>query len=812
MRRTRLLFVLLAFYFVFVGGSSYFYQVYPLRYLHHALVTVLLVGWLANRIRNGGGLPETPINWPLFGLAGVWFVSGLLGMDWRMSLEHIWMLLVHMLIFFVLVDLMRRGQQRLVMETQFLIGALVIFISGLQLLSWYFGLGITPDTQVGWAQVIGPDALLPLRLPRLWLAMGVSTWLAAYTVPLAVVAAGWAFTVRQRDYRRVLWILAGGFLATTLLTLSRGGILALAASVTVWMLLRVTARLQFSRLFERRNLPLLGVLGLIAVGALAAILMIGSNPGRIAGDALRLNLWNSAGAMIADHPLLGVGTGMFGRAVRTYRDPMVVDERLSTAHNILLNSTAEIGVIGLVFALVAAVILLRTWLHNWQRAEIPENRLRQEAVYAALIGFAAQSMVDNFMLTSVVSVFLVLLAYSLAGQGLLPAATPPSRFVNRIAAVVSILVVSGYGVWLVTVDWADFNFRRSLSARGDAALEYAQAAEAIDPGLHLYDLQVAYLTAAQSDDPQTAISAYESALQLEPTWTTGWLNLAALAEANDDLETARNALEQAAAVNYANAGWLHWARLSEENDLATSDAIIEAYMTVLALQDNVLPLSPFWGETPLRQQAVENYRQTLPLDWQYRIAVVHNPDLLLTLVPDSPQTAAEWWVAGEYALTVNNDRARAITNFTEAIARDRLNGDFYVARARAELESDPAAAQRDLDLARLLGTRYEYPNAVQIQLAQSPEEVYQLRVEAVPPQVIDQNFEGVLFSRPADFIVAPALRMPGPGTAVMQPWYDIAESYEAAGDFEGAVRVYRVILDYAPYERQAAQELERLTN
>ncbi|MBZ0290995.1 MAG: O-antigen ligase family protein, partial [Anaerolineae bacterium] len=644
-----------------------------------------------------------------------------------------------------------------------------------------------------------------------WLAMGVSTWLAAYTAPLAVVAAGWALTARQRDYRRVLWVLAGGLLVTSLLTLSRGGILALAVSVTIWVLIRAVVRLRSSNLFERRNLPLLGLFGAVAVVALAAIVVIGRNPGRIAGDALRLNLWNSASAMIGDHPLLGVGTGMFGRAVRIYRDPTVVDERLSTAHNIVLNTTAEIGLIGLALCLIMGVILLRTWLFNWRHAETSASRLRQEAVYAALIGFGVQSLVDNFMLTAVVSVFLVLLAYSIVGQRLLPIVT--SRAVlNRLAAVTGLLVIAGYGVWLVTVDWADLNFRRSLVAADAEALTYAETAAAIDPGLRLYDLQVAYLTAEQSADAQSTITAYESALQLEPTWTTGWLNLAALAESDGDVMTAQDALKRAAAVNYENSGWLHWARLSEAYALAEPKAILDAYLTALAHQEDTLPLSPFWAETTLRQQAVEQYRQTLPLDLHYRIVAVHNPELRATLVPQSPRTAAEWWVAGEYALTMDDNPAQAVSDFTEAIAHDWLNGDYYVSRARARISLDPDAAQRDLNLADLLGTKYEYPNAVRAKLAQSPEEIYQLRVAAVPPQIIDQNFEGVLFSRTADFEVTSSMRLPGPGTAAMQPWYDIAVAYEADGDLEGAARVYKAILDYAPYEQRAMQELERLTN
>jgi hypothetical protein len=56
------------------------------------------------------------------------------------------------------------------------------------------------------------------------------------------------------------------------------------------------------------------------------------------------------------------------------------------------------------------------------------------------------------------------------------------------------------------------------------------------------------------------------------------------------------------------------------------------------------------------------------------------------------------------------------------------------------------------------------------------------------------------------------MRYPGPGAEAMQSWYDIAADYEANGDIEHAVQVYEAILDYAPDEVLAREELTRLEN
>src|SRR5262249_52464120 len=135
--------------------------------------------------------------------------------------ENLWFPLCHLIFFYILADLFQGGRQRLVIETQFMLGAAIVLLSGLELASWYFGLGLIPGTQIGWINVIGPGAWLPLRPLRLALAMNISTLLAGYVAPLVTVTAAWALTARRRDYRRVLWILTGALLVVMILTFSR---------------------------------------------------------------------------------------------------------------------------------------------------------------------------------------------------------------------------------------------------------------------------------------------------------------------------------------------------------------------------------------------------------------------------------------------------------------------------------------------------------------------------------------------------------------------------------------------------------------
>jgi tetratricopeptide (TPR) repeat protein len=190
---------------------------------------------------------------------------------------------------------------------------------------------------------------------------------------------------------------------------------------------------------------------------------------------------------------------------------------------------------------------------------------------------------------------------------------------------------------------------------------------------------------------------------------------------------------------------------------------------------------------------------------------VHEPEKLAELVPENPQTAPEWWLNGEYALSIENDAQKAEEYFSQAISLAPNRGDYYASRARAMIELNLEQAAHDLDIARFLGTQYEYPNAIAVALSSDAEEIMKLRIKALPPLIQSQNFEGVLFAgRLGNFMPLPPVRFPGPGADAMQPWYDLAANYKANSDIANAIRVYRAILAYAPDESRAEAALEAM--
>jgi tetratricopeptide (TPR) repeat protein len=375
-------------------------------------------------------------------------------------------------------------------------------------------------------------------------------------------------------------------------------------------------------------------------------------------------------------------------------------------------------------------------------------------------------VVDVFSITPIVLLALVLVAYVITPL-------PASRLVTlpqgqRLPNAILLVGVVLFGMWFIQLDCAQNAYMNSFTSKTiNEAISDTYTAQSLDPSLTLYSLHEAYLLGISNDS--AAPSAFERATTLEPTWDVGWVYLASFAEQQGDLANAFRYIDRALKINAQTPLWVQWARLAELTKSAPDERIMQAYQDGIWRafdQERVLPLAPFWTQTPLRQQVIEQFAQVVGIDWQYRLWTAHNPTRLKTLVPTNPQTAREWWVMGEYALTQANDATTAQEAFTQAIAlNDNLYknelGDYYASRARAFIaQNNVAQAQNDLQQAQLLGTWFEYPNLIEAQFAPS-DAAETLRQTAYPPRNIPQEFAAVMFgNRPAIFDIPPSMVFP----------------------------------------------------
>lgn len=797
MRGFRWSIIFVTLYLTFSGG---YLLLFPVKVFHHLFITALLVAWLGWRIYRRQGLPYTPLNPFLYGVVVVWFITAIGSIDTRVALENVWSPIIHLLFFWVIVDLIQRGRQRIVFEALFMMAVVVIFITALEFASWYFGLGLTPTNSIGWPRI---GIWIPPFLPKAAWAMNISTLLAGYSAPLVLVLGVWSLTARRREHRRILALFAFLMAIVLILTFSRGGMLSLLAALGAFSIMRLA---QNER--ARRVLPARYILGggiIVGVLAMAVYVAFVLRYGAGASDEGRLDMWRSAIEITLDNPLDGVGPGLFGRAFREYRTPQLARDKLASAHNAYLNTAAETGLLGVVISGAVIVVGLRTVWQTYQGSQGENRRLRLEGVIAALIGVACHSMVDVFTTTPLVLMLAALAAYVVVGPRPPLDAIPPSW---RPSAVVALGIVVLYGVVWLFWDSAEGYYRASLNNPLNA-LKYVAQAQTIDPHLKLYVLQESYIHGLVSPREQ-GIASYLKAIALEPTWDVGLMNLAALYERGGDLSQALDYLDRARTINPLTSATLHWARLAEDLDAAPAETIIEAYGLACRQNPDGLPLADFWWQTPLRQEALRQCVVALPLDAQYRVWRRHDISQLERLIPPDPQTAPEWWIIGERHLALG-DATTALVGFDKAIALAPTFGDYYASRARAFIAvGDVERAHQDLDKALVFGARYEYPHAIRASIAATVEEKLTLQAMALSGRVQPQEFSAVLYNRPALFAPLSEVSWVGPGTEALQPWYEIAEYYRAIGDIRTARRVLDAILAYAPYESRALIERSNL--
>jgi O-antigen ligase len=243
-------------------------------------------------------------------------------------------------------------------------------------------------------------------------------------IPLGYVFAG----AVERD-KRIMYGFAAAVMALALvLTNSRGGMLSLAAEVMFIVIVSAGVRRdaqhgearEESRGERVRRVALRAGLGfaLLAALFLGALAFGGEGAlARLVGSVNtddpstgRLQFWRATTAMIADHPLAGVGLGAFGVAYSGYDQTNGRLYRLEQAHNDYLQIISDAGVFGAALALVFVILLFRA---GFKRLE-SHDKARRAVALGALTGCFAV-LVHSFFdftlhTTSNALLFLVLAA------------------------------------------------------------------------------------------------------------------------------------------------------------------------------------------------------------------------------------------------------------------------------------------------------------------------------------------------------------------------------------------------------------------
>ena len=182
-----------------------------------------------------------------------------------------------------------------------------------------------------------PDAFPELK-KRVFSTLENPNVLAGYLDIFICLALG-LLTKTERRSQKLLLIGAIILLVACLtMTYSRGAFLTLAIIFAIYGLLR-----------DWRILILFaGIAGLIALSDTSFFNRILSTLAMSDTlEELRVGIWVSTGAMISDHPFIGIGWGAYQFVYPQYNyyiaDPEII---IYHAHNIYLNYAAEVGIVG----------------------------------------------------------------------------------------------------------------------------------------------------------------------------------------------------------------------------------------------------------------------------------------------------------------------------------------------------------------------------------------------------------------------------------------------------------------------------------
>jgi O-antigen ligase len=214
--------------------------------------------------------------------------------------------------------------------------------------------------------------------------------LAMSLVALLPAALYGAVTAR-RPARRALFVgVAGAQVAAIVLTHSRSGAVAMAVASALFL---VRGRRKLAQA-AMAALLLAGVIGFApsSFWARSSTITQFETDASVEG---RRHAWMVLDNIVAERPFTGVGAGAFLASWARYA-PLEAGGKRYVAHNVLLETIGELGVVAFaLLALFVAILLYRLWRAGSDPIVGPEAR----ALFAGLSGYLVCEMVNGYALS-----------------------------------------------------------------------------------------------------------------------------------------------------------------------------------------------------------------------------------------------------------------------------------------------------------------------------------------------------------------------------------------------------------------------------
>jgi tetratricopeptide (TPR) repeat protein len=715
--------------------------------------------------------------------------------------------------------------------------AAVVCLVGLaEFIGWYVGLPLLPGFVQGWPAIGGLQQPFPPTIYRLNFTLNGSTPLSAYLALLIPPALAIWLTARRRDDRQAIAVWLALALVVEGLSFSRGGVVALLVSLPLtglgWWLAGLS-REDRTRIWQAFRRP--ATVGAAAI-ALALVAIVGSAwlgntfGNRSTSTEFRYTLWRVALATWQEHPLTGAGPYNFGRSLLERNDPTLPRLQITTAHDLYLNTAAELGLVGLAAGGWLLLAAGRAWLARWRQASDAADRVRVAATGAALFGLAVQNLADTFSATPNLVPILAIAAFALTetATGTEPRLNPTQPRLGQMLPRLTLLALALYAAGLAWLDVGQFYFQQSVRLAGRGSLAEASAAaeqaRRLDPAMPLYAFQSAYLYGQMADQPGTAAKAvglYQAGLATEPVDGRQTANLAAALWQSGNHEAAIRSLARAAEVepdpNYlVNLGYFY-------EQAGDAEHAMQAYRQALTLAPR-LAGSEFWQADAGRAilwpeilaQAEANVQPPAEVaGWHLQVALAQEdwPSVgryAQMILRNAPQDCAALSALAR-AQFETGSAAQAKDTAQQAVDANPACGDAYLARGIAKQVWGDRTAETDWRLALFLG---------QTEAAYYLGHLYEVRGDtvaaarfyslALSPSSVSMDVEITLYGQRAAFDLLPPLFRIGIGPRQARPWLALARLHETQNDPGAARRIYQALLLEDPYVGLAREGLSAL--
>ena len=436
----------------------------------------------------------------------------------------------------------------------------------------------------------------------------------------------------------------------------------------------------------------LGVVALALFPAIASRLGAG-------GEGVRAAFYASALRMFQDDPLTGQGPGMWVVERARYTLPAEQDYYIPHAHNLFLQTVAELGLVGAIAGVVVVIALARlVWL-GIRSTDALAQRLGWASL-VALVYLAVHQLVDFYPNMAALGFLLALLIARLDAvsppeppwNASIGSAAPPVLG-GRLAVIALALATVVSAGWLLRTEAAALDGQLATDAAnaGDwpAALVAARRAVAADSELPPY-LFTQGLAAAHEGHLEEARDAIRRAAEIDD-FPTAWLDVAQLELQLGNGDAARDAIGRAMRLGFQNPqvafGAMTILEALGDRDAAVSAAADALVVAPSLVGEPLLMSSPAMQE--IRSAAIPIATERGGPEVGYRLALEAGmPDAAteqVSLLPDSSRTAAAQIVAAW-----NGDGTAFEQLHARAMANPLDTGAVAICNRLAARSRDPA--------------------------------------------------------------------------------------------------------------------------